>query len=255
MKNKKTILESIKTFINEKAYFSVYALKSYLKQKGCSFKDQTVNQYLYRLRDIHKIYNSGYGWYSTISHNELDIGDDSISKLVQLISNQYPYLEFNIWSTRQLSNYFHHIPARHLILVYTDPEALRSIFDFLIDQGYTVYNNPTKEILNRHWLPEEETVILRPKITQSPVSGTGFLHFATIEKILVDLYLEKDRLMYMDEAEFERIVDNILFKNRLNIATLLRYAGRREVRTKFEKLLFRNHHLEVIKNPYHSVVS
>jgi hypothetical protein len=251
MRNK-TVKDAIQEFIEGKAYFSVKALKTYLKNEEIVFKDRTVIQHLYNMRDTGKIFNSGYGWYSTIPDSDLDI-DDSISNLAQLISDKYPYLDFSIWSTRQIFNYFHHLPARHLILIYTDPDALHSLFDFLIDKGYTVYNNPTKEILNRHWIPEEDTVILRPEISQAPVSDTRFLWFATVEKILVDLYLEKDRLMYMDGAEFNRILDNILFKNRLNISTLLRYAGRREVRKKFEKLLFQDNDFEVIKNPYRRI--
>lgn len=247
MKNE-SIIKTIQVFIKDKAYFSVKALRSYLDMQNVSYKDQTVIQYLYNLRDSEKIFNSGYGWYSTIPDSVLDISENSIVNLAQLINEKFPFLDFSIWSTRQIFNYFHHLPAIHLIMIYTDSDALRSIFDFLIDKGYTVYNNPIKEILDRHWIPEQDTVILRPQISQAPVSGTKIFQFATIEKILVDLYLEKSRLMYMDGAEFERVLNNILFKNRVNISTLLRYAGRREVRKNFEKLLFKDGNKGFIRN-------
>lgn len=255
MRNK-TVIDAIREFIEGKAYFSIKALKRYLEKQKMVFRDRTVIQHLYNMRDAGEIFNSGYGWFSTVPDSVMDISDDSVSNLTQLINVKFPFLDFTIWSTRQIFNYFHHLPAMHLIMIYADSDALRSLFDFLVVKKYTVYNNPSKEILNRHWIPEQDTVILRPQISQAPVSGTEIFQFATIEKILVDLYLEKKRLMYMDGAEFERVLNNILFKNRLNISTLLRYAGRRGVRKNIERLLFRDGNKSFIMNPrYKGVIN
>lgn len=60
-------------------------------------------------------------------------------------------------------------------------------------------------------------------------------YYATLEKILVDMFLEKDRLRLMDGAEYERVFRNLILSHRINMPRLLRYADRRKVKHKLVK--------------------
>lgn len=239
----KTIIEKIKEFIADKAYFSVASLKRYLKDKNQGYKNLTVNQHLYNLKESREIFSCGYGWYSTIGAY-LDIDLEPVEKYVKTIKSKFPLLEFDVWSTRQLLRFFHHMPFRYLIFIYVEYDGLMPVYELLLDQEYTVYNNPDRDAVMKHLVLKEETVIVRPLITETPTQtgqksvSVDNLHCAIIEKMLVDLYVEKDKMIYMDDAEYERVLRNVLFTGRINIPTLLRYARRREVRKYFMNYLF-----------------
>ena len=69
--------------------------------------------------------------------------------------------------------------------------------------------------------PGEKTVILRPSIVKQP---TGPDHAAPIEKVLVDLKIEAEKLQLMDTAEVQRIIDTVLSSGLLQLPVLLGYA-------------------------------
>jgi hypothetical protein len=98
--------------------------------------------------------------------------------------------------------------------------------EFLIAGGYNAYRNPGKRDSDRYYRQTGPLVILRSSITEEPVNG----NYATIEKLLVDLYLEKDRAHLMEESEYSRVFSNLASSQRINIARLLRYAHRRKVK-------------------------
>jgi len=53
--------------------------------------------------------------------------------------------------------------------------------------------------------------------------------------MLLDLFVEKDKLFLMDEAEYNRVFQNLALSYRINLARLLRYADRRKVKGAFVK--------------------
>jgi hypothetical protein len=89
-----------------------------------------------------------------------------------------------------------------------------------------VFANPGKSETEKQFMIRDRTIVIRPLVTEGPVSG----HYATIEKLLVDLFVEKNRLMLMDGIEYQRFVRNLIGSTRINMARMLRYARRREMR-------------------------
>ncbi len=61
-------------------------------------------------------------------------------------------------------------------------------------------------------------------------------HFATIEKILVDLWIEKNKLYLMDEWEYKDIFRSVVGRYRINMGALLCYSQRRKMKKVFERL-------------------
>ncbi|MBC8400724.1 MAG: hypothetical protein H8E14_04480 [Candidatus Marinimicrobia bacterium] len=70
---------------------------------------------------------------------------------------------------------------------------------------------------------------MRPEISEEPREG----YFARIEKILVDLYFEKEKLSLIDDWEYDQIIENLVEQFRIDAAKLVRYAKRREVKKIF----------------------
>jgi hypothetical protein len=123
--------------------------------------------------------------------------------------------------------------SRFTTFIYTEKDAISSVTEFLQSQEYTVYPNPKQADVEKYVATSDRRIIVRALVTEEPLDG----HYATIEKTLIDLFLEKDRLFLMDGAEYKRIFEGIIFSNRINIGRLLRYAARRELKSSVMKLL------------------
>ena len=110
--------------------------------------------------------------------------------------------------------------------VFTEPDAVVPVKEFLQKKGYEAFANPTQHEVEKYVPASARRVIVRQAITEEPVNGD----YATIEKTLVDLYLEKDRLYPMDDKEYNRIFDNVILEYRVNMGRIFRYSDRRKVR-------------------------
>jgi hypothetical protein len=132
--------------------------------------------------------------------------------------------------------------GRFTTFLHTESDAIVPVTDFLKKHKYVAYPNPKQVDVEKYVATSDGRIIVRQLITEEPVEG----HYATIEKILIDLFLEKDRLFLMDLGEFTRIFENIVFDHRINIGRLFRYAGRRKVKAPIVKLLSEHKALIVI---------
>ena len=224
------IKSEILNFSKQYSYFSGTYLKEYLRKKKISTASTTVNQYLSKLKEENIIYDAGRGWYSNIQ-NTFQSESTIQKKIIGPIKKDFPFLEFNCWSISQIKNYFHHLFTKNLIFIYSSFDSLSSLNDFLIVNGFKVFSNPGKQIVKDYFVLQNDSVILRPSISEEPKND----NLSSVEKILIDLFLEKDKLNLFDESEYKRLFYNLICSNRINMARLLRYSSRREVKTIFIK--------------------
>ena len=157
---------------------------------------------------------------------------DSIKEIVKQVEKQFQQLSFSLWSTEQLQPLAHHLMSRFTTILYTETDAINSVTEFLQNQKHTVFPNPKQTEVEKYVAATNRRIIVRPLVTKEPVEG----HYATIEKILIDLFLEKDRLFLMDSAEYKRVFENIIFTKRIIMGRLFGYAERRKINTSLEKL-------------------
>jgi hypothetical protein len=224
------IKSEILNFSKQYSYFSVTFLKEYLRKKKISSVPSTVNQYLSQLKKEKTIFDAGRGWYSNIQ-NTFQSESAFQNNIVNSITKDFPFLEFNCWSISQIKDYFHHLFTKDIVFVFSSFDSLSSLNDHLTANGFKVYNNPGKQIVKDYFTLQNNTVILRPSISEEPKNGFS----SSVEKILIDLFLEKDKLNLLEGTEYKRIFFNLICSNRINMAQLLRYSSRREVKTTFIK--------------------
>lgn len=215
-------------YIKGKKYFSVRAVKVGATKEKLTYSPATINQYLYNLRAREKLFDAGRGWYSTISQTFV-LNTTPVEDLASLLRTKFPLLEFSCWSTEQLQGFAHHMMASFTRLVYTEADSIPSVAEFLKEKNYDVHLNPRKGEVKKYFSPSSTTVVVRPSVSEEPLDR----EFATVEKILVDLFLEKNKLNLMDEAEYSRLFRNLAFAYRINMARLLRYADRRKRKKSF----------------------
>lgn len=82
-------------------------------------------------------------------------------------------------------------------------------------------SNPGKSIAEQFVHPGDRTIVLRPAIVKQPEAKD---HAAPIEKALVDLVIEAQKLKLLDTPEVQRIIDTALGAGLLQLAVLLAYA-------------------------------
>ncbi|MBM4167670.1 MAG: hypothetical protein FJ215_00710 [Ignavibacteria bacterium] len=226
----KTLKDTLLQALDSAKYASVKGLRRKLGSKN-RIPPSSLYTTLYRLVESKMLFDAGRRWYSTIP-TPFKPQYASVRTIARLVEKQFPQLQFSVWSTEQLQPFAHHLMSRFTIFLHTETDAITPVAEYLQGRKYTVYSNPKQTEVEKYVVASDRRIIVRQLVTEEPVDG----HYATIEKTLVDLFLEKDRLFLMDLAEFKRIFENIIFAHRINMGRLFRYAERRKVKTSIVKL-------------------
>ena len=221
-----TIKESIINYAKDKYYFHINDLKKYFTEKGIKFRENSLKQQIYLLKKEEFIYSAGRGWYSSIQ-KEFELNIEPTEKIIKLLIEKFPLLEFSCWSTEQLKGFFHHLPSQFVTFIYTDKDFLSTLRDFLTENYYKVYLNPSKIEAEKFIELKTTIIILRPSVSSRIFKEKNL---TKIEKILVDLFMEMKKISFIDKEEYIKIVSNIIFNYRINMAEMLDYADRREIK-------------------------
>ena len=220
-----TFKESIIDYAKYKCYFHINDLKRYFTEKEIEFRKNSLKQQIYLLKKEEFIYSAGRGWYSNIQ-KEFEPNIEPTEKIIKLLIEKFPLLEFSCWSTGQLKGFFHHLPSQFITFIYTDKDFLSTLKDFLTENYYNIYLNPSKTEAEKFIELKTKTIILRPSVS-SRISKEKNL--TKIEKILVDLFIEMKKISLVDNEEYIKIVSNIILNYRINMAEMLDYAHNRKI--------------------------
>jgi len=227
-----TIKESIIDYARDKYYFHINDLKKYFTEKGIKFEEDTLKKYLYLLKKNKVIYPAGRGWYSNIQ-KEFAMNIEPTKKIIKLLTEKFPLLEFSCWSTEQLKGFFHHLPSQFITFIYTDKDFLSTLRDFLTESNYTVYLNPSKIEAEKFIELKTKTIILRPSVS---FRISKEKNLTKIEKVLVDLFMEMKKISFIDKEEYIKIISNIILNYRINMSEMLDYAHNRKIKDEIKNL-------------------
>jgi hypothetical protein len=221
------ILPSLK---ETSAYFSLSAVKRALAAAEIELADATLREYMSEAMASGLVSNAGRGWYSRHAQ-PVSLDPKPVAKIIQEVKKAFPLLDFCCWSTVQFNHFAQHLIAQPTIFLYTESDALETVAGFLKKEGWDAWSNPGKSIAERFIHPGDRTVVLRPAIVKQPEAK---YQVASIEKALVDLVIESQKLKLLDTPEVQRIIDTALGAGLLQLAILLAYAD--EKREKFDSL-------------------
>lgn len=205
-------------------YFSLEDVQKTLTENERTVDPKSLKQYMHELMDETVVYSAGRGWYSTIEQ-EFEVDTEPVSEIISVLKKKFPLLDFTCWSTMQINPFMHHLLGKFVTFIYVDRDLMPSVFDFLRDSDYDVYLNPTRREAKKSYSVSEQNIVIRPTITKAPVKE----HKAKIEKILVDLYIERGNFQIMAPAEYHAMADRIISSGRIAISELISYATHRKV--------------------------
>ncbi|MBN1548268.1 MAG: hypothetical protein JW902_16580 [Syntrophaceae bacterium] len=204
-------------------YFQESAIKGMVSAKRIPITEGTMSQYLLEAVKKGIIHDAGRGWYSSLA-SPFDLDIKPVKRLISLLVKGFPLVEFLCWSTEQVNPFAQHLMSQFLFFVYVDSDSIAPVSEYLRDRGYSVYADPGKVVLNDMFRIVDKTVLIRKTITKAPTRED---HAAPIEKILVDLVWESQKVPFLDQTEAHTICDNATVSGRVNIAELLGHAKRR----------------------------
>ncbi|MEA2096153.1 MAG: DUF6577 family protein [Candidatus Cloacimonadota bacterium] len=224
MKTKKEkITEYLQT---SKEYFiSKKTIKQFIEVNGINVTSETLNSYIKEFKVQKIIFSAGRGWYTTVEKIG-SLRTEPVQKVVSLLEKEYPFLEFNCWSTEQIQPYLHHLLGKHLTYIYTSRDAISNITDTLRDNGYSVLENPSKKEFKESISKLNINVIVRASIEREPANDT---HYSPIEKVIIDLIYENNMGEMYSDAEIEEAVMIVSKTLPLDVSQLIEYAYRKDI--------------------------
>ncbi|MDR9410906.1 MAG: DUF6577 family protein [Balneolaceae bacterium] len=163
--------------------------------------------------------------------------NEAHKKLFKDVEEKFPYADKCIWSTSILNEFMVHQPAHFMTVIEIDREAQQNVFYFLKDRGSDVFLEMDADLIGRYSSTDKETVLVKALITEAPTQTVDEIHTVTLEKVLVDLFCDKNLFSAFQGAERSTIFEEAFAKYTINQNKLLRYAGRRGKRKELSEYL------------------
>ena len=161
---------------------------------------------------------------------------DKAIKIGKLIARVFPFIKISVFDGQVLADFQHHISSNNLIYIEVEREAMESVFHWLKGEEYNAYLNPNKDFVYDNIDISKDSVIVKPLISESPLTDIHGISTPRIEKILVDILCDDD-MDYLHGSEWHYIFDQVMNTFSVNRSSLLRYASRRNAKDKIEKVL------------------
>lgn len=208
---------------------------------ACDMKPVTVRQHLSRLAAAGDIVRVGYGKYAKTLHKEnfpIKVSGN-VKAVYDELCFELPFADFCVYSGEIYVPLQHHLSVNHAVYVETNRDTVESVFSLLKERYHKVYRQPDAVFMSDYVDLRKECFIVKPLVTESPMQTVDGVPSPTLEKLLVDILKDPD-LEYMRGMEFNYMIETALSQYQLSTTKLLRYAGRRNVRQKVQKIIDNN---------------
>lgn len=252
MDNKFRIVDLHNKFRNKT--FSNKELYSFYLNHEPELKETTFRWRVYKLKNENLITNVSRGTYKL--QNRLYYKEfkpevaNSTKKIYRSIVNQFPYARVSIWETGWLANLMIHQPLNDLIIVEVDKEAMKPVFEFLYDNKNNVYVSPSKIEIEKYLLSGRNNIVVNNLTKEAPIQSNEAIMIPRIEKIIVDLFANKDLFIMYQGKELVNIIEELFKTYNINQSTLNRYATKRRVKNEIVEFLSLQTNIESEKYVY-----
>lgn len=256
MANDRLRIPVLRKHFEDKQYFTRYELKEFYAGINSNLKETTFRWMLYELKDFGVIKSPSRGIYALIEVNRTEknntfdnksikryaingvfkpLFNDELNNIEEQVRSQYPHLKICIWSTSWLNEFTIHQTFRSFTIVEVEREAEESVYYYLSNVFPHVYLKPSKKEYSYYVNSYDNSIVVKPMTSESPLFCRDNICTPKIEKVLVDLLSEKVIFNAYQGQELINIFGNAFGAYVIDVKTMLRYAKRRN---KSEKLIF-----------------
>lgn len=154
-------------------------------------------------------------------------------RIASLIREEYPNVDFRVFELTQLNAFVNHLLAHNTIFVSVENDVIDFVFDTLRNEypGRVMLKPKIEEYYR--YLVDDQIVILRLP-TETP-KGTGEVWHSRIEKILVDIVVDKLLAKIVSPSEYKTIFTEAYERYLIDENTMFRYANRKGAGKKFRE--------------------
>jgi len=201
-------------------------------------KKTTVNWRIYNLVQEGILNRIGRGRFS-LGKGDAYIPELSskLNSIYKKIKSDFPFLTVCLWSTSVLNEFMLHQPGRFYQLIEVDKDAMESIFYYLKDRYYSVYMEPSQELIRRYMIDEKEPWIVKSLVSEAPIQRVNGIQTVTIEKLLVDIFCDPIIFSAQQGSEMNQIFNEAFDKYTISESKMLRYASRRRKKKELDNYL------------------
>lgn len=210
--------ELVKEYAKKHRYFTLEEAV-----KASQANKQLVKNYLRELKQDGIIFSAGRGVYSSIAQEFHPEEKSRVIELRQLLKKQYPDLDFLIWNTLYFQPYYHHQQTHNITFVEVEADAIHPVADRISRDYRFVTIEKASRMAPKDFDITRNPIVVRLLIKGSPRKG----HTPTLEKMLVDLFVIKDKYSTMADSDYWELWRSIDGFFRVDVSALIAYAKTR----------------------------
>ena len=218
--------------------FSSADLMEFYRTFEPEVKKTTVNWRIYNLVQEGIMNRVGRGKFS-LGNSDAYIPDISnkLKSVYKKMKSDFPFLTVCLWSTSVLNEFMLHQPGRYYELMEVDKDAMESVFYYLKDRNYSVFMEPSEQLIRRYMIDEKEPWIVKSLVSEAPIQLINGFPTVTIEKLLVDIFCDPVIFNAQQGSEMNQIFNEAFEKYSISENKMLRYASRRRKKKEFDNYL------------------
>lgn len=235
--------DGLKEFFKNKTVFTLDELRGYYRRIDSDFKETTFKWRIHNLKQKELIRNVRRGVYTFLARPPYQpVISPGLKKKYKEIKEEFPYSKYCIWETRWLNEWMLHQPGNFMTLIEVEKEAAQSVFYFLQTRHKKgdIYFKPSKKEIEHYISVKQESIIVKALVTQSPVKEENGICVPRLEKVLVDLFVDKPLFIAYHGEELAHIFENVYNRFPINLSTLFRYAHRRKRKEQLKNFLLKS---------------
>jgi hypothetical protein len=225
--------KDIKTYFGEKPFMSD-DLYSFYRDREPDLKKSTFRWRVYALIKNGAINTLKKGVYIAKSKKDFEpVIDKKLIGLFKKVRKQFRYTNMCIWDTSWLNNFLVHQVFSSNIILEVEKDAATTVFAYLQESYRDVYLNPGRLEVEKYIITGQNNIIIKNLTLTSPLSKREGLVVPTIEKIMVDIFMDSGLFIAYQGAELQNIYQELFKTFKINQSTLRQYANKRHVRDRF----------------------
>lgn len=191
-------------------------------------KKTTVNWRIYNLVQEGILNRVGRGKFSLVKSDAyIPEISNKLTSAYKKIKSDFPFLTVCLWNTSVLNEFMLHQPGRYYQLIEVEKDAMEGIFYYLKDRNYSVFMEPSEQLIRRYMIDEKEPWIVKPLVSEAPIQLVNGFPTVTIEKLLVDIFCDPVIFNAQQGSEMNQIFKEAFEKYTISESKMLRYASRR----------------------------
>ena len=223
------IIEQLKDCFGDRESFNREELYNFYRRVAPKLNESTFRWRIYDLK-AKKIIRA-------VSKSEFSLSykppfrpdiDKKVKDIYMLVEQQYPSLKKAIWSTKWVMEFMLHLPGRYWTIMEVEKDSVESVFYFLKDNRYRdVFLKPAGKEIDMYVSESSQAIIVSPLVTLSPVQKIKKITIPRLEKLLLDIYADRELFNVFQGSELSIIFNNAYNKYQINFSKLMSYAKRR----------------------------